>query len=299
MAPSRRELLQGLARLSGGLALAPVLAAMGAESAAAAESLSSELNVCRPLGDSLTALQQGNARFAAAWTAAAQGLTPAERMDLLQTQLDEHCLVDPDALKRGQAPWAAVLTCADSRIPLEWMFQAGAGELFAVRSAGNAVFNDGVASLEYAVAVLNVPLIMVLGHSDCGAVKAARGGDADLTPLLVELVTPIRASLQSGERHARLPARVLAVEEKSLGDAALLLLLLLLLLLVLPPQLGEMLRDAPLAVTNLCKQAGRDALPRGRPHIQRLRITPRGTADDKSRRHEQAEREDDRGAVLI
>lgn len=199
MAPSRRELLQGVARLSGGLVLAPVLAALGAESAVAAESLSSELNVCRPLGDSLTALQQGNARFAAAWTAAAQGLTPAERMDLLQTQLDEHCLVDPDALKRGQAPWAAVLTCADSRIPLEWMFQAGAGELFAVRSAGNAVFNDGVASLEYAVAVLNVPLIMVLGHSDCGAVKAARGGDADLTPLLVELVTPIRASLQSGD----------------------------------------------------------------------------------------------------
>ena len=151
----------------------------------------------RPLGDSLTALQQGNARFAAAWTAAAQGLTPAERMDLLQTQLDEHCLVDPDALKRGQAPWAAVLTCADSRIPLEWMFQAGAGELFAVRSAGNAVFNDGVASLEYAVAVLNVPLIMVLGHSDCGA-EGGPGGDADLTPL-VELVTPIRASLQSGD----------------------------------------------------------------------------------------------------
>ena len=79
MAPSRRELLQGVARLSGGLALAPVLAAMGAESAVAVESLSSELNVCRPLGDSLTALQQGNARFAAAWTAAARVLNcPAE-----------------------------------------------------------------------------------------------------------------------------------------------------------------------------------------------------------------------------
>ena len=226
MAPSRRELLQGVARLSGGLALAPVLAAMGAESAVAVESLSSELNVCRPLGDSLTALQQGNARFAAAWTAAAQGLTPAERMDLLQTQLDEHCLVDPDALKRGQAPWAAVLTCADSRIPLEWMFQAGAGELFAVRSAGNAVFNDGVASLEYAVAVLNVPLIMVLGHSDCGAVKAARGGDADLTPLLVELVTPIRASLRSGDAlsqairgNARYSAAELVNRSALLADA--------------------------------------------------------------------------------
>ena len=199
MAASRRELLRGMASLGGGLALAPVLAAMGGESAAAKESLSSELNVCRPQGDPLKALQQGNAQFAAAWTKAAQGRTPAERMALLQTQLDERCLVDPDALKRGQAPWAAVLTCADSRIPLEWMFQAGAGELFGVRSAGNTAFNDGVASLEYAVAVLKVPLIMVLGHSDCGAVKAAQGGNEGLTPLLVELVTPIRASLQSGD----------------------------------------------------------------------------------------------------
>ena len=76
------------------------------------------------------------------------------------------------------------------------MFACGSGELFQVRSAGNTAFDDGIASLEYAVAVLGVPLIVVMGHSGCGAVKAAIASDP-LTPLLEKLVTPIRASLQS------------------------------------------------------------------------------------------------------
>ncbi|NCU76755.1 MAG: carbonic anhydrase, partial [Synechococcaceae bacterium WB7_1C_051] len=66
-----------------------------------------------------------------------------------------------------------------------------------VRSAGNTAFNEGVASLEYAVANLDVPLILVLGHSGCGAVTAAMS-DAMLTPLLEDLVTPIRASFVPG-----------------------------------------------------------------------------------------------------
>ncbi|MDA0215967.1 MAG: carbonic anhydrase, partial [Cyanobacteria bacterium] len=67
-----------------------------------------------------------------------------------------------------------------------------------VRSAGNTAFDEAIASLEYAVSVLGTPLILVIGHSGCGAVKAAMD-TAPLTPLLEQLVAPIKASLQSGD----------------------------------------------------------------------------------------------------
>ncbi|OIN50757.1 carbonic anhydrase [Pseudomonas azotoformans] len=75
-------------------------------------------------------------------------------------------------LEGGQNPFAAVLGCADSRIAPEYAFDTGRGDLFAVRVAGNFVTDDGLASLEYAVAVLGTPLIMVLGHDSCGALAA-------------------------------------------------------------------------------------------------------------------------------
>ena len=76
------------------------------------------------------------------------------------------------ARAKAQYPIAAILSCADSRVAPELIFDQGPGDLFVVRVAGNYLSGDGLASLEYAVAVLNVPLIMVLGHSECGAVKA-------------------------------------------------------------------------------------------------------------------------------
>ena len=80
-----------------------------------------------------------------------------------------------DELESGQNPYAAFLSCADSRISPELAFDAGRGDLFAVRNAGNFVDKSGVAtgSLEYAVAVLKTPLIVVLGHESCGAIDAA------------------------------------------------------------------------------------------------------------------------------
>lgn len=67
-----------------------------------------------------------------------------------------------------------------------------------MRNAGNTAFDDGIASLEYAVSVLGTPLLLVMGHSGCGAVKAAMGSEP-LTPMLEGLVKPIRASLRSGD----------------------------------------------------------------------------------------------------
>lgn len=77
-----------------------------------------------------------------------------------------------EALVSGQNPFVAVLGCSDSRIAPEYAFDTARGDLFAIRVAGNFVTDEGLASLEYAVAVLGAPLILVLGHESCGAIDA-------------------------------------------------------------------------------------------------------------------------------
>jgi len=77
------------------------------------------------------------------------------------------------ALTRGQNPFAAVLGCADSRVSPEYCFDTSLGDIFVCRVAGNIASDDVLASLEYAVAELKTPLVMVLGHESCGAVDAA------------------------------------------------------------------------------------------------------------------------------
>jgi carbonic anhydrase len=81
-------------------------------------------------------------------------------------------LHEREALSTGQNPFAAVLSCADSRIAPEYCFDTARGDLFVCRVAGNFASDEMVASLEYAVQVLNTPLIMVLGHEACDAVDA-------------------------------------------------------------------------------------------------------------------------------
>lgn len=77
---------------------------------------------------------------------------------------------------KGQKPFAMVLSCADSRVPPEILFDQGLGDLFVVRVAGNIATNEGIGSLEYGAAVLGARLVMVLGHEYCGAVDAAFKG---------------------------------------------------------------------------------------------------------------------------
>jgi carbonic anhydrase len=80
---------------------------------------------------------------------------------------------------KGQHPFAAVLTCADSMLSPEIIFDQGLGDLFVIRNAGNLADDHVLGSLEYAVEHLHVPLIVVLGHTKCGAVSAAvAGGEA-------------------------------------------------------------------------------------------------------------------------
>jgi carbonic anhydrase len=76
-------------------------------------------------------------------------------------------------LARGQHPFATILGCSDSRVPPEWVFDAGLGELFVVRVAGNVLSPEVAGSLQYANAHLRTPLVVVLGHEGCGAIQAA------------------------------------------------------------------------------------------------------------------------------
>ena len=138
----------------------------------------------RPLNadQSLRELLDGNQRFVTG-----KRLTPRGRPE------------DFRALTHGQFPEAVIISCADSRVAPEILFDVGVGDIFVVRVAGNVIGGAGVTvkgSIEYAVAELNVPLILVLGHSSCGAVKAAikHLEDKDALPGaingLVDLIKP-------------------------------------------------------------------------------------------------------------
>jgi carbonic anhydrase len=88
-----------------------------------------------------------------------------------------------EALAGDQNPYAGILSCADSRIAPEYAFDSGRGDLFVCRVAGNFANTDSIASLEYGVAVLGAPLILVLGHDSCGAVDATIKSLKDNTTL--------------------------------------------------------------------------------------------------------------------
>ena len=109
--------------------------------------------------DAMKLLREGNANYVA---------------DCMEHPLQDSARRKKTAKK--QNPWAIVLTCADSRVSPELVFDCGIGELFVVRVAGNIANACSIASIEYAVHALGVKLIVVLGHENCGAVKAALGG---------------------------------------------------------------------------------------------------------------------------
>jgi carbonic anhydrase len=111
-------------------------------------------------------------------------------------------------LATAQFPEAAIIACSDSRVPPEILFDQGVGDLFVIRVAGNVIADSGAVvkgSIEYAVAVLNVPLVMVLGHSNCGAVKAAIQMAASKEPLPGAIDGLVRLIKPAVERSAKLP----------------------------------------------------------------------------------------------
>lgn len=117
-------------------------------------------------------------------------------------------------LAGGQQPVAAVLGCSDSRVAAEVLFDQGLGDLFVVRNAGQVASASAVASIEYAVAVLGVPLVVVLAHDRCGAVQAAIDTSAPDAPPL----PPLIAAHIEGIRPA---VRVAGTDAAAVGEAHL------------------------------------------------------------------------------
>jgi carbonic anhydrase len=101
---------------------------------------------------------------------------------------------DVATVVKGQKPFAAVLTCSDSRTPPEIYFDQGIGDIFVVRNAGNFADDTACGSIDYCVGILGAPLVVVVGHSECGAVTNAAKGTSGFPPELQEVLRKIRGN---------------------------------------------------------------------------------------------------------
>jgi carbonic anhydrase len=159
-ATSRRNFLRSVGAAAAGFALAPSAFAKDKDAKAPPK----PQNAISP-DEALRRLMKGNARYV-------EGVS--RRHDFKSER---------EALVGGQNPYAGILSCADSRIAPEYAFDSGRGDLFVCRVAGNFANDDTTASLEYASAILHVPLFLVLGHEACGAVDATIKSLKDNTTL--------------------------------------------------------------------------------------------------------------------
>jgi carbonic anhydrase len=156
--------------------------------------------------ESLVRLKAGNGRFVA---------NPADALPIDAARRT--------ALAEGQSPFATILSCADSRVPPEIIFHTGLGDLFVVRAAGNITDRAILASVEYAAEHLHVPLVVVMGHESCGAVKAAvetpesksLGVNLDY---LLKAIRPSVSATAAAPAATRMRAAILQNVEETLND---------------------------------------------------------------------------------
>lgn len=142
-------------------------------------------------------------------------MTPDEALDILKEGNKQYLMGIPPhpeqisheqrlALAKRQQPFCVLVGCSDSRVPPELLFGRGLGELFIVRNAGNVVDLAAMGSIEYGVAVLGTPLIVVLGHERCGAVQAAVDvveHDATYPGSIGQMIEPIIPAVIRARRH--------------------------------------------------------------------------------------------------
>jgi len=159
---------------------------------------------------------------------AQSALTPAQALQELQegnrrftqgrmTHHTEDLAVLRQHTEEKQEPFAAVLSCADSRVPVELIFDQSIGHVFVTRLAGNVATTEIIASLEYGAAVLGTKVIVVLGHSNCGAVKAAIAGK-EVPGQISALYLPLRPAVEAAgsdlvaaiKANARIQAKLLS-----------------------------------------------------------------------------------------
>lgn len=174
--------------------------------------------------DAIVRLKEGNARFIAANRP--QSCEPGDgRADVGKDTCqnarvsfvgitNEQAAKRREELTKSQHPFAIILSCSDSRVPPEIVFDAGLGDLFVIRVAGNVVNDEGLGSIEYAVEVLGVRLILVLGHQSCGAVDAtmktvaAKGEAPGHMQSLVKAIKPVVQSKPQADLDTLIKANV-------------------------------------------------------------------------------------------
>lgn len=134
--------------------------------------------------EALTRLKEGNARFASGVKSLDAMMNQAHRADLVA----------------GQAPFAVILGCSDSRVPVEIVFDQGLGDLFVIRVAGNVVASSQIGSVEFAAETFGTRLVVVMGHSNCGAISATldaiRNPRGDTSRGLLSIVNRVRPAVQ-------------------------------------------------------------------------------------------------------
>jgi carbonic anhydrase len=137
-------------------------------------------------------------------------------------------------LAAGQQPFAVIVGCSDSRVPVETIFDQPPGNVFVIRLAGHVITDEALASIEYGVSVLGASLVLILGHSSCGAVKAAvdhvdQGAQfgGHLHTLIDEIAPAVRALDRQSERrcedavalHARRSAAAVSERSQTVNEA--------------------------------------------------------------------------------
>lgn len=166
------------------------------------KSASSNVNTSAAPDEIWSDLMQGNQRFQAG------SQTPRE---LVRRRAE---------LVGGQHPQAIVLTCSDSRICPSLIFDKNLGDLFVIRTAGNVADPVALGSIEYAAELLNSPVLLILGHENCGAVAAAASGDALPSPNLESIVAKVRPALASVKGRAEGDALLRLAEEANVHQSA-------------------------------------------------------------------------------
>ncbi|HHZ81866.1 MAG TPA: carbonic anhydrase [Flavobacteriales bacterium] len=141
-------------------------------------------------------------------------LTPEDVLEILKSgnrRFIEKDFVSRDFAKqieetaRGQFPYAVILSCIDSRVPTEIIFDQGIGDVFCIRVAGNVVNSDVIGSLEFSCKVAGAKLVLVLGHTSCGAIKGACDDVnlGELTGLLDKIKPSINKVVEQGDRTSK------------------------------------------------------------------------------------------------
>jgi carbonic anhydrase len=158
--------------------------------------------------------------------AATQSAAPASKADAVWRELaagnrrfTTHHVNERKELANGQHPRAIVLTCSDSRVSPELIFEQSLGELFVIRVAGNTADRLALGSIEYALEHLHSPLLVVLGHDKCGAVNAALAGGKLPTANLEAVVARIRPAIDTTSKDDAALARAVAANvQRSAND---------------------------------------------------------------------------------